>query len=164
MNSPIRKEEIMANPDQYRAVLDDLIRQRNEHLFRITEIDSAIAALRRLMPNEPVKVAMEQPTLSGLPGKYAGMGVRASVLRLLAEDAVAPMRTVEMANAFRIGGLSSTGKNFRGNVAAVISEMSRKRGEVVAATGGGWAITEKGRAEWIKLKSAQSQNSSSIFS
>jgi len=158
----------MANTEQYRAVVEDLIKQRSVHQYRIGEIDAALAALKRLMPDEPIvekKAAPAQIPLSGLPGKYAGMGVRAAILRMLAEDAVAPMRTVDMAHALLKGGVSTTGKKFRANVAAIVSDMYKRRGELMPGEGGGWAITDKGKSAWIQLKSAAHlKDSPSIFS
>lgn len=165
MNSPTKKEETMANQEQYRAVLEDLIQQREQHQLRVTEIEAAINALRRLMPEEqvaPKKLAPPQPMLTGLHGKYAGMNIRSAILRLLAEDASAPMRTVQIAHALVTGGITVKGKNFRANVAAVVSEMYRKRDELAPGSDGGWKITEKGRLEWLRMKPRV--NPSSIFS
>src|SRR4051794_28671121 len=99
MNSG-RKEGFMANMVQYRAVIEDLIKERNLLQLRIGEIDAAIAALRKLMPVEQVaepRVAIEQPSLHAMPGKYTGMGVRWAILSLLTEDATEPMSPSEIA-------------------------------------------------------------------
>ncbi len=62
------KEKTMANLEQYRAVLDDLMKQRNQLQFRIGEIDSAVSALRRLMPDEDIVVEKgSQQTTSLVP-------------------------------------------------------------------------------------------------
>jgi hypothetical protein len=167
MNSSTKKEETMANQEQYRAVLEDLIKQRSLLQYRIGEIEAAVTALKRLMPDEPVvekRIAPAQTVMNGMPGKYTGMGVRAAILRMLAEDAVAPMRTVEMAHALLKGGVSTTGKKFRANVAAIVSDMYKRRGELTPGEAGGWTITEKGKNAWIEIKSAPNlRHSSSIF-
>jgi hypothetical protein len=158
MNSFNLKEETMANLEQYRAVLEDLFTQRSQLQFRIGEIDAAIGALRKLMPAEQIaerKSAAPQQILTGVPGKYAGMGVRWAILNMLSEDAVGPMRTIEMVNALRLGGISSEGKSFRSNVAAVVSDMKRNRGEVEPGPNGGWKVTAKGRDAWIQIKASR---------
>jgi hypothetical protein len=158
MNSPTKKEECMANLEQYRAVLEDLFTQRSQLQFKIGEIDAAIGALQKLMPAEQIaspKIAPTQAELAGMPGKYSGMGVRWAVLNLLAEDAVRPMRATEIVNALRLGGLTSTGKNFRGNVSAVLSDMNRKRGEVEPGPDGGWKISQKGKDVWIRIRASR---------
>ena len=165
MNSPNWKEESMANLEQYRAVLEDLFTQRSQLQFRIGEIDAAIGALRKLMPEEQIaepKNAVPQPVLTGMPGKYAGMGVRWAILNMLSEDAVAPMRTIEIVNALRLGGISSNGKSFRSNVAAVVSDMYRNRDEVEPGPNGGWKIAPKGKDAWIQIKASRT-NAPSIF-
>jgi hypothetical protein len=166
MNSPTRKEETMANQGQYRAVLEDLMKQRSALQYRIGEIDAAVAALKRLMPDEPIaeqKIAPEQRVLGGVPGRYTGLGVRMAVLQLLSEHAIRPMRTTEMAQALLAGGITTTGKRFRGNVAAVVSEMYKKRGELTTGPNGGWMITEKGKQVWIQAKTSRDQISSPTF-
>jgi hypothetical protein len=147
------KEKMMANLDQYRAVLEDLMKQRNQLQFRIGEIDTAVAALRRLMPEEePTPSKDSQQTLPIIPnGRYAGMSTRWAVLALLAEDAVAPMSTSQIAEALQAGGITSNGKSFAGNVSAVLSGMYRERKEVVSSTNG-WTISENGRQAWIHIK------------
>lgn len=148
----------MANQEQYRVVLEDLIKQRNLLQFKIGEIDNAINALKRLMPVDGIvesKVAPAQPVLTGMPGKYAGMGVRWAILNLLTEDADGPMAATEIANVLQLGGITSTAKNFRGNVSAVLSDMSLKRGEVEAGPEGGWQISPKGKSAWIHIKASR---------
>lgn len=165
MNSPNRKEEYMANLEQYRAVLEDLIKQRNLLEFKIGEIDNAINALKRLMPADEVAVpkhAEPQPVLTGLPGKYTGMGVRWAILNLLAEDAVYPMGSTAIANALQQGGMTSTAKNFRGNVSAVLSDMNLKRGEVESAPGSRWKISQKGKEAWIHIKASRNRSSATV--
>jgi hypothetical protein len=148
-----KKEQIMANQDQYRAVVADLMKQRNELQFRITEIDAALSALRRIMPDE--QIAPSMPRQTSLPvvvnGKYSGMSVRWGILNLLAEDATDRMTTGEIATALQAGGITTTGKNFPANTSAVLSDMSRVKGEV-ESNSEGWALTAKGRDAWIAAK------------
>src|SRR5260370_31221723 len=115
-----KKEDFMSQIEHYRAVLDDLQKQRELHQFKITEIDKAVASLRRLIPGE----AQEELPIPGytspmLPtmrvGKYAGMSVRWAILNLLNEDATGPMGTSEIAEALQRGGITSAGRNFNAN-------------------------------------------------
>jgi hypothetical protein len=169
MNSTRSKGENMANKEQYRAVLEDLFKQRSQLQFKIGEIEAALAALRRLMPAEEIvesKPEEPQPTLQGTTiGKYAGMGVRWAILRLLSEDAVKPMPTGEIADTLQNGGITSGSKNFAANVSAVLSDMNRIRGEVIwDAEGKGWTISEKGKEVWIHIKASQTRNQGAISS
>jgi hypothetical protein len=167
MNSTRSKGENMANQDQYRAVLDDLFKQRSQLQFKVGEIDAALAALRRLMPPEEITESRPeepQPTLQGTTiGKYAGMGVRWAILNLLSEDAIKPMSTGEIAEALQSGGITSGSKSFAANVSAVLSDMNHLRGEVTS-TDKGWKISEKGKDVWIHIKSSQSRTQGAISS
>src|SRR5579863_182867 len=93
-----QKEDFMLQIEHYRAVLNDLQKQRNLYQFRIQEIDNAISSLHRLIP-EDVKDELPAPAMVNPPaavvvrGKYAGMSVRWAILNLLAEDANHPMST-----------------------------------------------------------------------
>jgi hypothetical protein len=151
----MKEKNEMANTEQYRAVLDDLMKQRDLLQFKVREIDTAVAALRRLMPIEEVPAPRDvQLTMDIATGKYADMSVRWSILNLLAEDALGPMGTAQIANALEIGGITTKGKNFSANVSAVLSDMGKVRGEVTS-TPNGWAITPTGRESWIHAKAAR---------
>lgn len=147
------KEKTMANLEQYRAVLDDLMKQRNQLQFRIGEIDSAVAALRRLMPEEEIVVARDSQ--QALPivhhGRYADMSTRWAILSLLSEHANGPLTTGEIADALRAGGMTSAARNFAGNVSAVLSGMNHEKGEVISGTNG-WTISDNGKNAWIHIK------------
>lgn len=147
------KEKMMANLEQYRAVLDDLMKQRNQLQFRIGEIDSALSALRRLMPVE--EMLAEKDSQQALPivhhGRYAAMSTRWAILQLLAEDAQGPLATGEIANALQAGGMTSSARNFAGNVSAVLSGMNHEKNEVIAGPNG-WVISENGKNAWIHIK------------
>lgn len=150
------KEKNMANMEQYRAVLDDLMKQRAQLLFRVGEIDTAVAALRRLMPVEditPVKSSQTSLPIT-INGKYAGMSVRWAILSLLTEDATEPLTTGQIAEALAKGGLTSSAKSFAGNVSAVLSGMNHEKGEVLT-NDGSWTISEKGRQAWIHIKASR---------
>ncbi len=153
------EEKIMANLDQYRAVLDDLMKQRDHYQFRIGEIDSAVAALRRLMPREDV--ATNKSIQTSLPmvvnGKYVGMSNRWAILALLCEDATRPLSTGEIAEALEKGGITSGGKNFAGNISAVLSKMNHERKEVESIPQG-WVITEVGRQAWVHIKASRERS------
>ena len=140
-----KKEDFMSQIEHYRAVLDDLQKQRNEFQFKIQEIDTAMSSLHRLIPAS-AKDELPTPSMPNLPvaqvatGKYSGMSVRWAVLNLLAEDATASMTTGEIAEALIRGGIVSQGKSFSGNVSAVLSGMNHDRKEVVSDGNGGWTL------------------------
>ncbi len=149
-----KKEDFMSQIEHYRAVLDDLQRQKNLAQFKIVELDNAIASLRRLIPEdarealpEPIPV---NPATIIPPRKYAGMSVRWAILNLLCEDATSPMSTGGIATALQQGGITSAGKNFAGNVSAVLSDMGRVRHEV-SSTDAGWIITDTGKSAWAHI-------------
>ena len=151
-----KKEEFMSQIEHYRAVLNDLQKQRNEHNLKIAEIDRAIAALRILIPEEAqealpsvnIQNKTETPVIS--PGKYAGMSVRWAILNLLCEDATGPMQTGDIAAALQRGGIISNADSFSSNVSAVLSNMYRIRNEVHPH--GGWSITPVGRQAWAHIR------------
>ncbi len=159
-----KKEDFMSQIEHYRAVLDDLQRQRDMYHLKIDEIDKAISSLHRLIP-EHAKDDLPTPNYSSVPsvspvraGKYAGMSVRWAILNLLSEDATGPMGTGEIADALRQGGITSAGKNFNANVSAVLSNMNNERNEVLSNEKG-WVIAPAGRQAWahIRVKRAAQQ-------
>ena len=85
------------------------------------------------------------------------MSVRWAILNLLAEDANHPMTTGDIAVALQQGGITSSGKNFAGNVSAVLSDMSRTRGEA-ASKDEGWVITEIGKSAWAHISARRQAN------
>jgi hypothetical protein len=150
------KENNMANLEQYRAVLEDLLKQKDQLKFRIGEIDSAVAALRRLMPAEEIAARkdIQTPLPITVNGKYSGMSNRWAILSLLAEDATSPLSTGDIADALLAGGITSEGKSFSGNVSAVLSKMNHDRKEIVSRSQG-WIITEVGKQAWIAIKASR---------
>jgi hypothetical protein len=155
------KEDFMSQIEHYRAVLEDLQRQRNLLNLKITEIDQAISSLHRLIPEDvkpdmPVQahpkpyVAPGQLSL-GTVGRYSGMSVRWAILNLLSEDATGPMGTGEIAVALRQGGITSNAANFAGNVSAILSVMSKQKGEATAVEDG-WVISPIGRQAWAHIR------------
>ncbi len=151
----------MANTEQYRAVLDDLVKQRSQLQFRIGEIDTAVMALRRIMPEESLVPAEESQQrlpvaegVKGSEGKYAGMSTRWAILALLSEDSTPPMTTGQIAEALQAAGITSNGKSFAGNVSAVLSGMNHDKGEVTSGMSG-WVISDKGKDAWISIKASR---------
>jgi hypothetical protein len=152
-----KREDFMSQIEHYRAVLDDLHRQRDLHSLKVTEIDKAISSLHRLIPADakeefptPNYSMASTPTVRA--GKYAGMSVRWAILCLLSEDATGPMGTGDIADALRRGGIVSTSKNFNGNVSAVLSDMNNTRKEVQSSPEGGWTISQVGRQVWSHIR------------
>lgn len=156
------KEKMMANSEQYSAVLDDLVKQRNQLQFRIGEIDAAVSALRKLMP-EAEAVArkdFQQSLPMAKHGRYTGMSVRWAILALLAEDADVPMATGQIADALLAGGITSEGRHFGANVSAVLSKMNHERKEIVPSNSG-WLISEEGKQVWIQIKASRERKQQS---
>ncbi len=155
---PTMKEKTMANLDQYRAVLDDLMKQRNLLQFKVGEIDAAMAALRRLMPEEDLQRSKDSQQVLPMvtDGRYADMSTRWAILSLLSEDAITPMTTGQIAEALQAGGMTSGGKSFAGNVSAVLSGMKGDKQEVIAGPDG-WVISEKGKAAWAHIKASRNR-------
>jgi len=153
------KEKTMANLDQYRAVLDDLMKQRNLLQFKMGEIDAAVVALRRLMPEEESPRAKDSQQVLPMAsnGRYTGMSTRWAILALLSEDAIVPMTTGQIAEALQAGGMTSGGKSFAANVSAVLSGMKGEKQEVIASPDG-WIISEKGKDAWAHIKASRNRN------
>lgn len=149
-----KKEDFMSQIEHYRAVLDDLQKQKNLAQFRIVELDNAIGSLRRLIPDE-AKEALPEPTPVNpatviAPNKYVGMSVRWAILNLLSEDATSPLSTGAIAVALQQGGITTAGKSFAGNVSAVLSDMAKSRHEVLSGDAG-WVITDNGKSAWAHI-------------
>jgi len=132
------------------------MKQRNQLQFKIGEIDSAVSALRRLMPTEEISV--EKDNQQVLPivhnGRYAGISTRWAILELLSEHANRPLTTGEIAEALKAGGMTSSARNFAGNVSAVLSGMNHEKKEVASGTSG-WVISENGKNAWIHIKASR---------
>jgi len=159
-----KKEDFMPQIEHYRAVLDDLQRQRDMLHLKIDEIDKAISSLHRLIPEE-AKEELPTPSYATVSsavtlrsGKYSGMSVRWAILNLLNVDATGPMGTGEIAEALLRGGITSAGKNFNANVSAVLSNMNNVRNEVQSGDTG-WVVAPAGRQAWahIRVKRAAQQ-------
>jgi hypothetical protein len=152
------KEDFMSQIEHYRAVLEDLQRQRNLYNLKISEIDQAMASLHRLIPEDakpdlPPPLPQSKVDYVAIPrdGRYAGMSVRWAILYLLSEIATTPLSTGHIAAILREGGVTSTAAKFAGNVSAILSVMSKQRGEVLAV-GEGWTISEIGRQAWAHIR------------
>ena len=141
----------MSNPIDYQAVLRDLELKRAQLHRDIVDLDQAISAMRRLVPGQatfPLPSAASQP--DNEIGKYANISMRWAILKLLCEDAIAPMTTGEIAQALLAGGRPASGVNFNSNVSAVLSVL-KQRGEVQAALNG-YEISDIGRQAWNVIK------------
>jgi hypothetical protein len=134
----------------YQAVLDDLEQRRKRCQKELAELDQTIAVVRRVLPNQSTLFS-NGTSHAARPGKYMGISVRWAILNLLAEDAVSPMPTGEIADALRRGGISSTSKSFNANVSAVLSDMTNTRKETEQA-GNGYQISDHGRDVWEGIK------------
>lgn len=152
-----KKEDFMSQIEHYRAVLQDLQRQHNLLTLKISEIEQAMASLHRLIPQEakPELPPPPQPNLQFVApprdGRFAGMSVRWAILYLLSEIATAPLSTGQIAVYLKEGGIQSNAAKFAGNVSAILSVMSKQKGEVMPV-GDGWVISEIGRQAWAHIR------------
>ena len=153
-----KREGFMSQIEHYRAVLEDLQRQRNVFRLKINEVDQAIASLHRLIPEDvkpefqplaPVNGSAKPQ--AGQTNRYSGMSVRWAILYLLSEVAIGPMGTGEVATVLREGGITSTAKNFAGNVSAILSVMANEKKEA-RAVDGKWEISETGKQAWAHIR------------
>jgi hypothetical protein len=162
------KEDFMSQIEHYRAVLDDLQRQRDLYHLKINEINQAIASLHRLIPDEakqelPPVIYSNTTAVPPPPGKFSGMSVRWAILNLLSEVATGPMSTGEIAAALREGGITSGAANFAGNVSAVLSVMGKQKGEVTSVENG-WVISPIGRQAWAHIRAKRESQQLTISS
>jgi hypothetical protein len=74
------KKKIVTNLEQYRVVIEDLVKKKNQLQFRIGEIDSAVAALRRVMSVEEISPQKDRDSIGnvGIDNK-AGVSQPANV-------------------------------------------------------------------------------------
>jgi|HubBroStandDraft_2_1064218.scaffolds.fasta_scaffold18077_3 hypothetical protein len=151
--------------DHYQSVLRDLETRRNRYQKELADIEQTIGGIKRIISttaslfvSTPIPASIETPLAHGDGNvvaemkKYAGMSVRWAVLRLLAEDAPGPLKTVEIAALLSSGGISSASMNFAGNVSAVVSDMVNKRKELESAEDSSYRLTDNGRAAWAAIK------------
>ncbi|MEK7994252.1 MAG: hypothetical protein AAB403_10650 [Planctomycetota bacterium] len=135
--------------EHYAAVLRDLEVRRAQCQRELTELEQIIGGIRKQL-SVPISVGSSLPNVAG---KFANMSVRWAILNLLAEESTAPMTTPAVADALRLGGISSDGKNFNSNVSAVLSTMANERKEV-ESTEHGYVITQHGRQVWESIKAS----------
>jgi hypothetical protein len=141
----------------YRMLLNHFEEQRikrnAEFRKEMEGIEETISGLRKMLANQPqAPLFSENPRSdASAVGKYAGLSVRWAILNLLAEDREAPMPTSAIAEALRIGGITSNSQNFTSNVSAVISDMTNKKLEL-ESTDSGYRLTETGRRAWEAIK------------
>jgi hypothetical protein len=143
--------------DHYQAVLSDLELRRSRCQKELADLEQTIAGIRKLLASSaslfvgtPITSRTAEPS-SNPEEKYANMSQRWAILKFLAEDATGPMKAAEIAIALLNGGVRSNGKDFAGNVSAVISTMKAK-GEVEQAEDGGHRLTDNGRLAWAAIK------------
>lgn len=145
----------------YRAVLTHELAARERLAVELKIKDGVIAGLMAVIEAHEAEMRSTAAKLPfGPPAvpeslKYAGMSVRWAVLGLMAEDERSDggLTTPDMAAVLVSGGARShAGKNFAGNVSAVVSEMVRRKGELESAADGKYVITAHGREVWEGIK------------
>jgi hypothetical protein len=151
--------------DHYQAVLRDLELRRSRVQKELVELEQTIGGIKKLLSttaslfaSTPVASPSAAPLLQPQTAvqedkKFAGMSVRWGILKLLAEESLGPLKTSQMANRLVNGGMQSGGKDFGGNVSAVVSDMVNKRKELEPAEEAGtYRLTDNGRLAWAAIK------------
>ncbi len=145
------------NISSYQQTLDDLEFRRARCLDDLHKIEAAITGLRAAMEVSvhitpgPTSVALHPiATPSEIrqeaQQRYANMSVRWAVLKFLYDHSVQPQKTADISDALLAGGCE---KATRPTVSAVISDMSRKRDEVMwDEQDQGYKLTVTGRSAW----------------
>lgn len=166
--------------DHYRAVFVDLQDRREKLALELQKVDASLAVLSGLLANSqpqmpqpavvappttvsapqaapvPSVAAFQASPLTSLPPvpahlRYANISVRLAVLSLMAEHAPEPLRTAEIVEALIAGGARQGGQNYSSNVSAVVSDMTKKKGEL-SVEDGKYTITDHGRDVWAGIK------------
>lgn len=148
--------------NNYAAVLQDLTSKRDAISSELKQIEAAIAAVSAAIASHsegplakplPFTPPITPPTPSIVPSdqKYSGMSVRWAVLNLMAEDTAEALRTSEIAEMLQAHGVRPGGQNFTSNVSAVVSDMTKKKGELTVEDGR-YQITDHGRDVWVGIK------------
>jgi len=155
------------NISPYQQTIDDLELRRTRCLEEVQKIDAAITSLRATMELSlhvtpgPTAVAVHPVSAVEVQQearqRYANMSVRWAILKFLYEHSAQPQRSADISDALLAGGCE---KASRPTVSAVISDMSRKRNEVMLdAESGGYKITVIGQSAWGAIAhSARYQN------
>jgi hypothetical protein len=149
--------------DHYQAVLRDLELRRSRCQRELGELEQTIAGIRKLVSTTASLFAGKPLVITNTgedesrtvqeDKKYAGMSVRWGVLKLMAEEAIEPLKTAQMAIRLVNGGMSSSGKDFASNVSAVVSDMVNKRKELEPAEEPStYRLTDTGKLAWAAIK------------
>lgn len=137
------------------AALRDLEVRQKSLREEMTTVEQAINGIRAVLAKDASLLnqiplnAVPQP--AGAGRRYDGLSVRWAVLQYLAEDAVEPATTAEIADALLKGGMTTSGRDFVSNVSAVISVMVNKRLELTSVEGK-YSLSDAGRASWNAIK------------
>jgi len=149
--------------DHYQAVLRDLEQRRNRCQKELEQIDQTITGMRKLLATSAsLFAATPMPSASDLieaippypSRKYAGISVRWALLKLMAEEETQPLKVTDMAERLVDGGVTSKGKDFAGNVAAVVSNMVKERKELEPAEGNTYKLSIGGKLAWASIKNS----------
>jgi hypothetical protein len=148
----------MDNTNLYRQTLLDLQSRRSVCIDELKKLDSAIGALSATMTAAALIAPAPPPPPIAKPSdwkqRFSNMSVRWAVLNLFAEhsglgsSSNQPMTSAEVSAALLDGG---NVKALRPTVSAVISDMVNQRKELTADEGGGYALTDNGRAAWSAI-------------
>jgi hypothetical protein len=153
--------------EHYSAVLGDLRVRREKLEAELRDIEAAIGGLQRLLGESPVIAqpwtgspvvspppSQARQTLKASPkARFSNISVRWGVLWFLAEDAgEAFVKTGEIASALLEGGYKTEAVRFPNLVSAVLSAMKTKGEVETSDDGGGYRLTEQGRATWNNIR------------
>lgn len=157
----------------YLAVLAEEKATRERLVAELYAVDAVIARLAEklaaLAPAAPKTATATAPapvpagtatTTELLPDNliFAGISVRWAVLKLMADIAKGPMRSVQIADELQARGVRTGGQNFAANVSAVVSEMVHKKLEL-SVDDGRYQITEHGREMWDSIRQSRQYRS-----
>lgn len=147
--------------EHYKAILkaeeaeaEDLKAERERIDGRLEQTQASIARISAKISDyhEATPAGGSEPVQVPERLKYAGMSVRWAILRLMADGGAEDLSTSQMAETLKNGGVSSGGKNFAGNVSAVVSEMVRVKRELESPASGIYRITALGREKWDTIR------------
>ena len=137
--------------DHLVAALSHLSLKRSKLLNDLDQTESLIRGIKREI--ESLEYTEPLPFDAAAPQPYRGMSVRWSVFMYLAEYGGGIGTLSAIADALKVGGLSSKGQSFNSNVSAVLSQMSNK--DEVEKKGDRFHLTAHGRTVWEGIQKSE---------
>lgn len=138
----------------YKPVLAVIQAKRVALGVELSELDVMEQGIMKLSGLQPIQLADTPKNTAALDqpkGTLKELSVREAALKVLAL-ANGPVRTGELAQILKAGGIRSKGKNFPNQVAGVLSGMITKKETV--RTKNGFVLAAHGRAVWEETQAA----------